>query len=60
MLDRELVTLGGDIAPEPDDRGRPRYTFPRIEQEIAAVARARAAAPRDERDAGRVVFSSAD
>jgi hypothetical protein len=60
LLDRELVALGGDVALEPDDRGRPLYTFPRIEQETAAVAKARAAAPSTERDAGAVVFSSLD
>ena len=60
MLDRELVSLGGDVAAEPDDRGRVRYTFPRIEQETAALARARAAAPSAERDAGAIIFSSAD
>jgi hypothetical protein len=60
LLDRDLVALGGDIAPEPDDRGRVLYTFPRIEEETAAVTRARAAAPSVERDAGLVVFSSAD
>jgi len=60
LLDRELVSLGGDIAPEPDERGRVLYTFPRIDEEAAAVARARAAAPSVERDAGLVVFSSAD
>jgi hypothetical protein len=60
LLDRELVALGGDIAAEPDERGRVLYTFPRIEEETAAVARARAAAPSVERDAGVVVFSSAD
>ena len=59
-LDRELVALGGDIAPEPDDQGRILYTFPRIDEESAAVARARAAAPSAEQDAGLVVFSSAD
>ncbi|MES1165888.1 MAG: hypothetical protein ABUR63_09025 [Verrucomicrobiota bacterium] len=59
-LDRELVELGGDIAPEPDARGRVLYTFPRIEEETAAVARARAAAPAVEQDAGAIVFSSAD
>jgi hypothetical protein len=59
-LDRELVALGGDIAPEPDEQGRILYTFPRIEEETAAVARARAAAPSAEQDAGLVVFSSAD
>jgi hypothetical protein len=60
LLDRELVSLGGDIAAEPDAQGRVRYTFPRIEQETAALARARAAAPATERDAGAIVFSSAD
>jgi hypothetical protein len=60
MLDRELVTLGGDIAPEPDARGRVLYTFPRIVQETAALARLRAAAPAAERDAGAIVFSSED
>jgi hypothetical protein len=60
LLDRELVALGGDIAAEPDDRGRVLYTFPRIEEETAALARARAAAPSVEREAGLVVFSSAD
>ncbi len=60
LLDRELVSLGGDIAPEPDDRGRVLYTFPRIDEETAAVAQARAAAPGAEQDAGAVVFSSAD
>jgi hypothetical protein len=59
-LDRELVSLGGDIAPEPDQQGRVLYTFPRIQQESAAVTRARAAAPAAEGDAGAVVFSSAD
>jgi hypothetical protein len=60
LLDRELVTLGGDVATEPDARGRILYTFPRIEQETAAVARARDAAPAAEREAGAIVFSSAD
>jgi hypothetical protein len=60
MLDRDLVSLGGDVAADPDARGRVRYTFPRIAQETAALARARAAAPAAERDAGTVVFSSGD
>jgi hypothetical protein len=60
LLDRELVSLGGDIAAEPDPRGRVLYTFPRIDEEAAAVSRARAAAPSVEQDAGLVVFSSAD
>jgi hypothetical protein len=60
LLDRELVSLGGDIASEPDERGRILYTFPRVDQELAAVAKARAAAPGSERDAGAIVFSSRD
>jgi hypothetical protein len=60
ILDRELVSLGGDVAAEPDASGRVQYTFPRIQQESAAVARVRAAAPAAERDAGAIVFSSAD
>jgi hypothetical protein len=60
LLDRELVVLGGDVAAEPDQRGRVRYTFPRVEEETAAVARARAGAGGEEREVGRVVFSSAD
>jgi hypothetical protein len=60
LLDRELVSLGGDIASEPDDRGRILYTFPRIDQELAAVAKVRATAPVAERDAGAIVFSSRD
>jgi hypothetical protein len=60
LLDRELVSLGGDIASEPDDRGQILYTFPRVDEELAAVAKARAAAPGAERDAGAIVFSSRD
>lgn len=57
LLDRELVSLGGDVA---IDDGRVLYTFPRIEREATAIVRARAAAPETERDAGALVFSSAD
>ena len=60
ILDGELLTLGGDVAVEPDEQGRVCYIFPRIEQELAAVTRARADADAGERDAGAVVFSSAD
>ena len=60
LLDRELVSLGGDVAAEPDAAGRVLYTFPRIQEESIAVARARAAAPAAEREAGAIVFSSAD
>ncbi len=59
-LERDLVRLGGDVAPEPDEQGRVRYLFPRIEREMAALARARAAAARDEASPGEVVFSSDD
>ncbi|HXU63683.1 MAG TPA: hypothetical protein VN962_18425 [Polyangia bacterium] len=57
LLDRELVSLGGDVA---IDDGRVLYTFPRVEQETTTMARVRAAAPEAERDAGALVFSSAD
>ncbi|HEY2902319.1 MAG TPA: hypothetical protein VGL59_17185 [Polyangia bacterium] len=57
-LDKELVALGGDV--EPDEDGRLNYQFPRIKQELEAVAQARAAAPRLERDPGAVIFSSND
>jgi hypothetical protein len=57
-LERDLVRLGGDVASEPDERGRVRYLFPRIEREMAALTRARAAAARDEANPGQVVFSS--
>jgi len=60
ILDGELVTLGGDVATEPDEQGQVCYIFPRIEQELAAVTRARAAAAAAEREAGAVVFSSAE
>lgn len=55
-LDQDLVALGGDV--EPDESGQLTYHFPRIKQELEAVARARAAAPQLERDPGAVVFSS--
>jgi hypothetical protein len=57
-LERDLVRLGGDVAAEPDERGRVCYVFPRIERELAALARARSAAARDEASPGQVVFSS--
>ena len=60
MLDRDLVALGGDVASEPDAQGRVRYVFPRIDQETAALTRVRAIAPAAEREAGAIVFSSAD
>ena len=57
LLDAELVSLGGDVA---IDDGRVLYTFPRIERETTTMVRVRAAAPEAERDAGALVFSSAD
>jgi hypothetical protein len=57
LLDRELVSLGGDVA---IDAGRVLYTFPRIEREATTMERVRAAAPETEREAGALVFSSAD
>ena len=60
ILDGELIALGGDVATEPDERGQVCYIFPRIEQELAAVTRARTAAASAERDAGAVLFSSAE
>ena len=60
ILDGELITLGGDVASEPDEQGQVCYIFPRIEQELAAVTQARLAAAAAEREAGAVVFSSAE
>jgi hypothetical protein len=57
-LDRDLIALGGDVVP--DDEGRIRYQFPRIERERAAAERARRQAGSDELDPGAPVFSSAD
>ncbi len=57
-LDRSLVALGGDVVT--DDAGQMRYAFPRIKEELDAVARARAQASGSEKEAGTVVFSSKD
>lgn len=57
-LTRALVPLGGDV--DPGEDGKMRYVFPRIQQELQAVARARRQATGKERDAGEVVFSSRD
>jgi hypothetical protein len=57
-LQSDLVLLGGDV--EPDDEGRVRYLFPRIERELAAVESARRRATADERSPGAAVFSSDD
>jgi hypothetical protein len=58
VLDRSLVALGGDVVTDPE--GRIRYAFPRIKEELDAVARARSAVTAGEEDAGAVVFSSKD
>jgi hypothetical protein len=58
VLDSSLVVLGGDVVA--DDAGQVRYTFPRIKEELDAVARARAQAPTSEEEPGVVVFSSKD
>src|SRR3569623_1048208 len=60
ILDGELLTLGGDVASEPDEQGQVCYSFPRIEQELAAVTQARLAAASSAREAGAVVISSAE
>ena len=58
VLDRLLVELDGDVTT--DDEGRPLYSFPRVGEETTAAERARSLAPASEREAGQVVFSSAD
>jgi hypothetical protein len=55
-LDRELLSLGGDVAIEPD--GRTRWRFADLETEAAAVAAEREAASDEEASLGRVVFAS--
>jgi hypothetical protein len=57
-LDRDLVSLGGDVAP--DAQGQVLYVFPRIEREQAALERVRRAAAAGERSPGAVIFSSGD
>jgi hypothetical protein len=57
-LQRDLVQLGGDVAPEPDEQGRVRYHFPRIERELVALSRERAKAAAEEKNPGAIVFSS--
>jgi hypothetical protein len=56
VLDRSLVALGGDVVT--NDAGQMRYAFPRIKDELLAVARARAQASVAEKSAGEVIFSS--
>ena len=55
-LQRDLVRLGGDVAP--DDQGRVLYLFPRIQRELAALERVRAEAAAAEQNPGVIVFSS--
>jgi hypothetical protein len=57
-LQRDLVPLGGDVSSEPDERGRVRYLFPRIERELAALERARQKAAVEEKSPGAIIFSS--
>jgi hypothetical protein len=58
VLEAALVPLGGDVVT--DDNGQMLYAFPRIAEELEAVARARRQASGTEREAGAVVFSSKD
>jgi hypothetical protein len=58
VLEASLVALGGDVVT--DDSGQMQYAFPRIAEELDAVAQARRMASGNERDAGAVVFSSKD
>jgi hypothetical protein len=58
VLERSLVALGGDVVTDAD--GQMRYGFPRIAEELEALAQARRQASAAERDAGAVVFSSKD
>ncbi len=57
-LERLLVDLDGDVTTSTD--GQMRYSFPRIEEELAAAAAARATARSSEQTPGEVVFSSDD
>jgi hypothetical protein len=59
-LQSDLVSLGGDVALEPDAEGRVRYAFPRIGSELAAVERARRQAAAEEKSPGAIVFSSSN
>ena len=58
VLEHSLVVLGGDVVT--DGAGQMRYAFPRIKEELDAVAHARKQASGVERDAGAVIFSSKD
>jgi len=58
VLEHLLVVLGGDVVT--DDAGQILYAFPRIKEELDAVARASEQASGVERDAGAVIFSSKD
>jgi hypothetical protein len=55
-LDRELVSLGGDVAIEPS--GATRWRFADLETEAAAVAAERQAASEEEARLGEVVYAS--
>jgi hypothetical protein len=58
VLDHSLVGLGGDVVT--DESGQMRYSFPRIKEELDAVAYARSHASTAEKEAGAIVFSSKD
>jgi hypothetical protein len=53
-LNRELVSLGGDVSIEPT--GNTRWRFADLETEAAAVAAEREAAPDEEARLGKVIF----
>jgi hypothetical protein len=55
-LDRELVSLGGDVAIE--DSGATRWRFPELETEAAAVEAERDAAAEDEARLGKIVYAT--
>jgi len=56
QLDHELVSLGGDVAIQPD--GETRWRFVDLETEASAVAAEREAASDEEARLGEVVFAS--
>jgi hypothetical protein len=55
-IDRELVSLGGQVAI--NDNGETRWRFADLETEAAAVEAERAAAAEDEARVGKVVFAT--
>ncbi len=57
-LEKLLVDLDGD--PRADEAGKLRYAFPRVDEELAAAARARLLASAEEKAPGAVIFASDD